>query len=131
VQGNYGIVVNSDNSISLPPPGIGISTRISKPGDVIVIYCIGLGQTTGPAVTGVPASSNPLLANSNVTVTFGNSTNPVQAQAAFAGLTPTAVGLYQVNVTIPSNAPVGNNVPLTLTINNTSSNVVNMAIASS
>jgi uncharacterized protein (TIGR03437 family) len=131
VQGNYGIVVNSDNSISLPPPGIGLSTRISKPGDIITIYCVGLGQTTPSAVTGVPASSIPLLAIPNVTATFGTSTNPVQAQAVFAGLTPTLVGLYQVNVTIPPNAPIGNNVPLTITINNTNSNVVNMAIASS
>ena len=130
VSGNYGVVVNSDNSLSLPP-GTGLGTsRLSRPNDVIVIYCTGLGQTSPTAVTGAPAGSNPVESNSNVTVTFGTSTNAVQARAAFAGLTPTAVGLYQVNVTIPSNVPIGNSVPLTLSMgNNVSANVVNIPIA--
>ena len=32
----------------------------------------------------------------------------------FVGLTPTFVGLYQVNVTIPQNAPLGDQVPVYL-----------------
>ncbi len=86
VQGNYGIVVNgSDNTISLPAPGMGTS-RLSKPGDVIVIYCIGLGQTTPGAVTGAPATSSPLLTADlySTFATFGNSLPaPVQVQSVF------------------------------------------------
>jgi uncharacterized protein (TIGR03437 family) len=130
VSGNYGVVVNSDNTLSLlPGAGLGPS-RLSKPNDVIVIYCTGLGETTPAAVTGAPAGSNPVQSIQNVTVTFGNSTVPVAAQAVFAGLTPTAVGLYQVNVTIPTNVPIGNSVPLALNIGTISSNVVNIPIAS-
>ena len=130
VAGNYGVVVNADNTLSiLPGAGLGPS-RVSRPNDVIVIYCTGLGQTTPAALTGAPAGSNPVLTNYNVTATFGGSTNPVQVQAAFAGLTPTAVGLYQVNVTIPANAPIGNSIPLTLNMGTAISNVVNIAIAS-
>jgi len=130
-QGNYGIVVNGDNTVSLPAPGMGTS-RLSKPGDVIVIYCIGLGQTTPVTMTGVPASSNPLLTTDlySTFATFGSGANAVQAQAVFTGLTPTTVGLYQINVTIPANAPTGNSIPLQLDVGGTNSNVVNIAIAS-
>ena len=45
----------------------------------------------------------------------------------FAGLTPTYAGLYQVNVTIPSNAPKGT-IGLSLAFNDVESNVVDIVI---
>jgi len=128
VPGNYGIVVNEDNTDSLPAPGMG-NSRLSKPGDSIVIYCIGLGQTSPSAVTGGAVGSSSLLTTpTNAVVTFGTGANAVQAQAFFTGLTPTAVGLYQVNVTIPANVPTGNSVPLQLSVGGLSSNIVNIPI---
>jgi uncharacterized protein (TIGR03437 family) len=131
VQGNYGVVVNGDNTLSLPAPGMGTS-RLSRPGDVIVIYCIGLGQTTPAAVTGAPASSTPLQTTDlySTFATFGSGANAIQAQAVFTGLTPTAVGLYQVNVAVPANVQTGVSVPLILNVGGTSTNVVNIAIGS-
>ena len=128
VPGNYGVVVNEDNTDSLPAPGIG-NSRLSKPGDSVVIYCVGLGQTTPSAATGAAVSSTSLLTTpTNAVVTFGSGANAVQTQAFFTGLTPTAVGLYQVNVTLPANVPTGNSVPLQLSVGGLSSNAVNMPI---
>jgi uncharacterized protein (TIGR03437 family) len=48
----------------------------------------------------------------DVTATVGG----VNAIVVFSGLTPSLVGLYQVNVLVPTAAPAGNAVPLTLTV---------------
>jgi uncharacterized protein (TIGR03437 family) len=39
-----------------------------------------------------------------------------QAQVLFSGLTPQTVGLYQINIIVPANAPTGLQ-PLTVSIN--------------
>ncbi len=126
IAGGYGIVVNQDSSLTLPSPVAGFTTHAAKPGDTITIYCEGLGQTTPAAVTGAAASSTTLEAIPNVTVTFGGLFQGAQTTvpAFFAGLTPTAVGLYQVNVTIPANVPVGSGVSATVNLNGVSSNPV-------
>ena len=46
------------------------------------------------------------------TVTIGGANAPV----VFAGLAPGFVALYQVNVQVPSNAPVGSTVSVVLTM---------------
>jgi len=51
----------------------------------------------------------------------------VSIPAAFAGLAPGYVGLYQVNVPVPANAPSGSAVPLTVTVNGVVSNMVTVA----
>jgi uncharacterized protein (TIGR03437 family) len=58
------------------------------------------------------------------TVSFGGQ----HVSAAFAGLAPGLVGLYQVNVRVPEDAPTGDAVPLAIMIANTSSNTVTIAI---
>jgi uncharacterized protein (TIGR03437 family) len=131
ISGGYGIVVNQDNSLTLPSPVAGFVTHPAKPGDTITIYCEALGQTTPPAVTGAAASSMPLEEVPNVTVSFGGVFEGAQttATAVFAGLTPTAVGLYQVDVTIPANVPLGSAVAVTLNVGGLSSNPVNIAVS--
>jgi uncharacterized protein (TIGR03437 family) len=131
IAGGYGIIVNQDYSLTLPSPVAGFVTHPAKPGDTIIIYCEALGETTPAAVTGAAASSTQLETVSNVTVTFGGVFEGTQTSAAavFAGLTPTAVGLYQVNVTIPANVPVGSAVSATVNLNGVSSNPVNLAIS--
>jgi len=47
----------------------------------------------------------------------------------YAGLTPTAVGLYQINVIVPDTAPHGDAIPIYIDLgNNNLSNRVNIAI---
>jgi uncharacterized protein (TIGR03437 family) len=50
------------------------------------------------------------------------------AEVFFAGLTPGAVGLYQVNVKIPPDTPVGDAVEVTITQGTTTSNPATIAV---
>jgi uncharacterized protein (TIGR03437 family) len=57
-------------------------------------------------------------------VAFGTTFGEVQ----YSGLAPGFVGLWQINVRIPADAPSGNAVPVRVLINGTPSNVVGIAI---
>lgn len=94
-------------------------------GDYINIFATGLGPVSHQPGTGMPAPVSPLAETTHtVTATIGN----VPAQVTFAGLAPGWVGLYQVNVQVPANAPVGDAVPLVLSVGGVVSNPVTMAI---
>lgn len=74
-------------------------------GDVIVLYCSGLGAVNPAVAAGTQTPASPLSSTVNpVTVTIGG----IQQQAQFAGLTPGFAQLYQVNVAVPSGLPSGN-----------------------
>jgi uncharacterized protein (TIGR03437 family) len=81
-------------------------------GDVIQIYCTGLGPVS-PAVPEGTAASLTVLSQTvtPVTVTVGGQT----ATVTFAGLAPGSIGEYQVNVQIPSGVTPGDSVPVILT----------------
>jgi uncharacterized protein (TIGR03437 family) len=77
------------------------TTRPAKPGELLTIYGIGFGDVKTPSgdivppgVAAPPSSSlvNPLK------FSFGSTT----ANTQYAGLAPGAVGLYQINVTVPN-----------------------------
>ncbi len=94
-------------------------------GDTLVIYCAGLGAVAPAVATGSAApGSPPAKASNTVTVTIGGQPAPV----AFAGLTPTYAGLYQVNVTVPSGINAGPSVPVIITAAGLSSPPVTVAI---
>ncbi len=85
-----GVLMHSDNVtlISAAAP--------AKVGETIVIYCTGLGATDPPALTGNAANGQPTV---NIPlVTIGGQIAPVIFSGAVAGF----VGLYQVNVIVPS-----------------------------
>lgn len=104
--------------------------------DYLVIYCTGLGPLTGskggaPPADGAAAPTDEVFqATDQVSVTVGG----ITANAAFAGLTPTLAGLYQINVQVPAAATAGDAVPLTVTVTDPStgvastSNVVTVAL---
>jgi len=76
----------------------------AKRGGSIVIYANGLGPVDTAQSSGDPASATVLTrTQGSPTATLGGSTAPV----LFSGLTPGSVGLYQVNVAVPSDAPTG------------------------
>jgi uncharacterized protein (TIGR03437 family) len=86
-------------------------TNPVRRGDVLVIYLTGLGKVSPFVENGRPAPADPLAATlESPEVTIGNVGVPV----LFSGLTPGQVGLYQLNVQIPGNAPKGLSVPLTI-----------------
>jgi len=108
----------------------GIQGSPAKSGDVIVIYTIGLGPTSPVVPSGTASPSSPLAVAPATSVCFGNSTPFGSApcvNAAFSGLTPAFVGLYQINVTVPNTLPSGN-VALYFTVNGVRSNVVQLAL---
>ncbi len=81
------------------------ATAPAQPGEILTIYLAGMGLTDVAITTGEVSPSSPLahpLVQPTVTV------NGESAQINFAGLTPQAVGLYQVNFTVPADAPAGN-----------------------
>jgi uncharacterized protein (TIGR03437 family) len=92
--------------------GVISAANPAKRGGSIVIYANGLGPVSTPQSSGDPSSSTQLVyTNTAPTVTIGGGpTGPI-----FSGLTPGIVGLYQVNVSIPADAPTGTQ-PLKLSI---------------
>lgn len=98
----------------------------AKAGDVVVVYCTGLGATTPAVVSGQGALTAEPLARVTwpVTATLGGK----PAVVHFAGFAPNFVGLYQVNVQIPDGLTAGSEVPLVLIQNGASSNTVTLAI---
>jgi uncharacterized protein (TIGR03437 family) len=80
-------------------------TAPAAPGEYIVIYVAGMGLTnqTVPSGTASP-STNLALPLDRPALTLNGAP---AANILFAGLTPTLVGLYQMNFQVPSNAPDG------------------------
>ncbi|MGH7754518.1 MAG: hypothetical protein ACREN5_17065, partial [Gemmatimonadales bacterium] len=97
----------------------------AKAGDVLVIYCTGLGPVDPPVAAGTAAPFDRLTRTVNpVTVTIGGR----PASVAFAGLTAGFAGLYQVNVTVPGNVAAGDQVQVVLSVSGVSSPAVTMAV---
>ena len=79
--------------------------------ETVVVYLTGLGAVTPAVVAGQPAPASPLaetVVRPDVTV------GGVPAPVLFSGLTPGSVGLYQINLTVPGNAPKGLGIPLSI-----------------
>jgi uncharacterized protein (TIGR03437 family) len=107
------------------PAGAFPGSRPAQRGEIVALYCTGLGNVSNPPDPGAPSPSNP-LANTlaNPTVTVGGQ----PASVPFSGLAPGFVGLYQVNIQIPGSAPSGSAVPLVLTIGGVASNTATIAV---
>jgi uncharacterized protein (TIGR03437 family) len=128
---SYPLVVTNGNAISVPQmvtitdvaPGVAASmdgqtiaqhgnfayvtpSNPAKPGEVLIMYLVGLGATNPAVKSGTAAPGVEPLARlvNPVTVTVDGET----AIVPFAGLTPGAVGLYQIDFSVPSDAKNGN-----------------------
>ena len=125
-DGVQAIAVDQNNQILRPGNG-------AKAGDKIVIYCTGLGEVAPTVVAGQPPSpTTPSTTIVPVSVTIGGVTSPVDFSGlgstltawpgsidhpfgipvAFAGLTPSAIGVYQVTTVIPPGVTPGDSVPV-------------------
>lgn len=77
----------------------------AKRGQSIQLYANGLGPVTNPPASGDPAPASPLAqTKSQPVVTIGGQ----PAAVSFSGLASGFAGLYQLNVTVPSNISAGN-----------------------
>ena len=109
----------------------GIPSHPVTSGDVVVIYTIGLGPTSPAVPSGTASPASPLAVVAGDTkVCFGIDFpfSPAPCfPAAFAGLTPGFVGLYQVNVAIPENLASGS-MPFSFSVNGTKSDTAQLAV---
>jgi len=100
------------------------ATNPAKPGQSLTIYLAGMGPTN-PAVPSrqqTPLQLVPVTLQPTVTLD-GQSLTP-----AYAGLTPTGVGLYQINFTVPANARAGN-LDLVVTQNGVAANTTKLPVS--
>jgi uncharacterized protein (TIGR03437 family) len=124
-SGQGAVLIANTSTVVAPTGSIpGLDTRPARRGDFITIFCTGLGAVTDPPQTGAPSSGTTL---SNTTTTPQVSVGAVPATVIFSGLAPGFIGLYQVNVQIPDAAPVGDSVPLTLSIGGIQANPLGAA----
>lgn len=111
LSGTAGPETNLPTVIRLNNGLLATDSNPIHPGDTLVIYVTGLGQTNPAGLTGYPASSNPLLnAVTAPTVTLGSTNLTVE----YAGLAPGEVGVYQINAIVPGGAQTGLSLPLTI-----------------
>ena len=97
----YGAVEHADGSfVTQASP--------AQPGETVVTFTSGLGTVYPPITDGTQASATTLSYTSPV----GNITADINGTAAnvtFSGLAPNLIGVYQLNVTIPTTATSGDN----------------------
>jgi uncharacterized protein (TIGR03437 family) len=96
-------------------------------GEYLEIYAGGLGPTSNPPADGAAAPGPPNLATTVLqpSVTIGGIPVPT---VSYSGLAPGEVGLYQIDVQVPSSVTPGSAVPVVVTINGTTSNTVTIAV---
>ena len=125
-QGSGQGAIRIANSATIAAPvGAFPDSRPVQTGDVIEIYCTGLGAVSANLLPGAAAPSRPLATTQlQPSVTIGGQT----AQVGFSGLAPGTAGLYQVNVTIPKGVTPADAVPVVLTIGGVQSNTVTVAV---
>jgi uncharacterized protein (TIGR03437 family) len=91
----------------------------------ISIFCLGLGPVNGAVDSG---ARNPSSTAYTTTILPTATIGGIPATVLYAGLAPGLVGLYQVNVKLPLNAPTGPAIPVLLAIGDVSSNTVTIGV---
>jgi uncharacterized protein (TIGR03437 family) len=100
-------------------------SRPAHAGEYVSLYCTGLGSVTNTPYESYPALSDPFsITDFTPTVTIGGA----PATVVFSGLAPGFVGLYQVNVQVPTGLTGGNALPVVLTIDGVVSNTATIAV---
>jgi uncharacterized protein (TIGR03437 family) len=89
-------------------------------GEIVRFYLTGLGATTPPIGTDAIENPNAYIygvdatVNGNVSATFTGSNQAMEIISARQA--PGQIGVYEIQVQIPSNAPTGANVPFSISI---------------
>jgi uncharacterized protein (TIGR03437 family) len=108
--------LNQDNTVNT-------ATNPATRGSVIQVFATGQGPVAGAPADG-QASTGQVPTSVLPQIILGSSGNGIEVPAAnitYSGLAPQNVGLWQINFTIPSNAPTGTSVPITVYMNSISS----------
>jgi uncharacterized protein (TIGR03437 family) len=89
-------------------------------GQVIQLYGTGQGVVPGAPPDGQPGTG-PLPTPTNPQILLGTSFVPA-ANIQYSGLAPALVGVWQINLQIPTSAPTGSGTPITVFMNSIPSN---------
>ena len=92
-------------------------------GEIISIFCTGLGAVSPAAQTGAAPAVPPPQTIASAQVSIGG----INAPVLYAGLAPGYAGLYQVNAQVPAGTPSGNP-PLQIIQNGVTSNTVTVTV---
>ena len=98
-QGSYAVAERGADGSLIGP------NNPAYPGDVVVLYTTGLGPLSLNLVDGVGAPSNPLAYTLDP---YQVVVDGEPCKILFSGLAPGYVGLYQINLVLPSDLPNGN-----------------------
>jgi uncharacterized protein (TIGR03437 family) len=100
----------------VPGPGVQVLADVNAPakaGDVLQIYCTGLGPVSPKVTAGSATPTDALYQTASpVTLTIGG----VPVTPLFAGLTPGFTGLYQINAIVPAGVTPDSRVPVVITV---------------
>jgi len=91
------------NAVATRPDGSVVTPdNPAAPGDIVILYATGLGQTSPAVECGVlPTKAAPLADIANFTIVLdGTAVDP--SAILYAGIAPGFAGLYQINVTLPN-----------------------------
>jgi uncharacterized protein (TIGR03437 family) len=89
---------------------------LAKPGDLVVLWATGLGQTEGLQPDNylqLPTAAAPLIAGANLEVLLNGVAVPSGA-IEYAGIAPGFAGLYQINMTLPKSIKASPEIQLRL-----------------
>ncbi len=79
-----------------------LTSNPARPGEIIVLYATGLGQTIPPLRDGeVPANARPIANLSQLQILL-DGTAVAAANILYAGTAPNFCGLYQINLKLPA-----------------------------
>jgi uncharacterized protein (TIGR03437 family) len=135
---NNGQVATATFTVKATAPGIftgatGAIVPISaaRPGDSILLYITGDGDTNPPLSTGAPPAANTPVSQlpapmQPLTMSVAN----ISVTPFFAGIPYGLVGVTQVNFTVPRNAPLGLQ-PVTVTVGGVASKAAALNITNS
>lgn len=96
----------------------------ARPDEVVVLYATGLGQVTPSVPTAtLPTALTETVSKPTLTV------DGIPAEVQFSGLAACCVGLNQINIRIPRSTRAGGDIPVVLTIGESHSSQVTIAIS--
>ena len=106
----------------------------AKARDEVQIYLTGLGKATANGVGSGSVLPTGSLAPADGSVLYRTVATPVvkvggiQAEVSFSGIAPGNAGQYQINIAIPDGVEAGDDVPVTVTMPDGSTDTVTIAV---
>jgi uncharacterized protein (TIGR03437 family) len=117
-NGNYAVAVRASDFTLISPDDP------ASPGEVLTLFTTGLGPVSIDVPDGAPGPFEPLAYTQDP---FQVLVNNELCDVLFSGLAPGFVGLYQLNLVLPSDLPSGN-LDLQITSQYASSNIATLPV---